>query len=612
MCGIAGVFNFHRRPLARNLLKKMADSIAHRGPDDHRYLFGGAYGFDYHRHTIDPTENRSAWVGLAHRRLSIVDLAHGHQPMPNEDHTIWLIYNGEIFNYQELRTQLQNHHFATRSDTETILHLYEDLGTNSALKLNGQFAFALWDGRENSLWLVRDRFGIKPLYYTLQDDRLIFASEIKAILQDERLPRQLNYSALAEHFTFQNTLGEKTFFAGIKLLPAGTWLKIYEDGRSEQYTYWDMVYRGDDARPETVLAEELQFHLETAVKRQLMSEVPVGAHLSGGMDSGSIAALASRQIPHLQTFNCGFDLPPQPDEYEQFFDESAYARLIADSLSVKHHEMRLGARDNFPVMDKVVWHLEEPRVGISYQNYHLAQFIHQKRVTVVLGGAGGDELFAGYVWRYNAIADCPTLADFIPRYYQLWTRFLNDDDKRAWFFSPKTAQQLGDFSTYASFAEIAKRAQGHDPLSWALEVDTKTFLHGLLVVSDKLGMAASLEERVPLLDHDLVDFALRLPSQFKLRNGEGKYLLRQVMRQYVPEAIYSARKQGFTPPDATWYRTVLRSEVDGVLGNLMERDIFQASGIQRIWGEHLSGEKNHRFLLWSLMLLERWHRLFLD
>lgn len=615
MCGIAGIFSFNGHPIERSLVKQMCDSIAHRGPDDHRYLFGGQYGWDYHRHTLDPQQDRPANVGLGHRRLSIVDIQHGHQPMSNEDQSVWLVYNGEIFNYQSLRAGLieRGHRFETNSDTEVIIHLYEEKGAGCALDLNGQFAFALWDARENSLLLVRDRFGIKPLYYTVQEGRLLFASEIKALLQDPRIPRRLNYQALAEHFTFQNTFGDKTFFEGIFLLPPATWLHISRDGHIQQNEYWDMVYQGDDRRDEKTLQHELRGHLETAVQRQLMSEVPVGAHLSGGMDSGSIAALATRHIPHLQTFTCGFDIPPEADEYERFFDESANARLIAGHLDVRHHEMRLNASDNFPVMAQVAWHLDEPRLGISYQNYRLAQFIHGN-VTVVLGGAGGDELFGGYLWRYEPILNMTSLAQFKPCYYQLWTRFLSDDDKRTWFFSPQTTAALGEFSTYDSFTEVADRARGADPLSWALYFDAKTFLHGLLVVEDKLGMSASLEERVPLLDHDLVDFSLRLPSEWKFRNGQGKYMIRNVMRAFVPEEIANGRKVGFTPPDATWYRGALREEIKTLLldRRTLERDIFQPAGIERILEEHFSGKANHRFLIWSLMIFEWWNRLFLD
>jgi asparagine synthase (glutamine-hydrolysing) len=593
----------------------MADSIAHRGPDDHRYCFIGLHGYDYHRNSIDPQESRPAYVGLGHRRLAIVDIVGGHQPMPNEDRRLWLVYNGEIFNYQGLRAWLteRGHQFETHSDSEVILHLYEEKGPAAALDLNGQFAFAVWDGRDQSLLLVRDRFGIKPLYYSLHGGILRFASEIKALLQDSELPRRLNYQALAEHFTFQNTFGDHTFFEGIHLLPPATWLRLYADGRIEQQCYWQMHYTGDDHRPEAALRADLQALLEQAVQRQLMSEVPVGAHLSGGMDSGSIAALASRSIPHLQTFNCGFEIPAQADSHERYFDESAYAQHIADHLDVQHHHLHLTAADNFPVMARVLWHLDEPRVGISYQNYHLAKLI-QGKATVVLGGAGGDELFAGYLWRYEAVQGVTEHETFRRLYYRQWVRFLDDEQKKAWFFTPQTQQALGDFSTYESFLTQTWGLSGQTALDWALQVDAQTFLHGLLVVGDKLGMSHSLEERVPLLDHDLVDFSLRLPAKWKLHNGQGKYLLRQVMSQFVPEAIANGRKQGFTPPDATWYRTSLRPQVEALLldERTLSRGIFEPSAIRRIWEEHQSQQANHRFLLWSLMLFEWWNRLFID
>ncbi len=615
MCGIAGIFRWDGVPVERALIKRMCDAIAHRGPDDHRYLFGGAHGVDYHRQAIDPAETRSACVGLGHRRLSIVDIEHGHQPMPNEDQSIWLIFNGEIFNHQALRPGLmaRGHRFDTAADTEVILHLYEDNGPACALHLNGQFAFALWDARENSLLLVRDRFGIKPLYYTVQDGRLLFASEIKALLQDPRLSRAIHYPALAEHFTFQNMYGDKTLFENIRLLPPGSWLRVDAEGRITQATYWDMHFTADARGDESALAAQLDAHLQTAVQRQLMSEVPVGAHLSGGMDSGSIATLASAQIPHLQTFNCGFDIPPNADALEQYFDESTYAQHIADHIDARHHALRLDARHGFPALAHVAWHLDEPRVGISYQNYYLSQFM-RPHVTVVLSGAGGDELFGGYVWRYNAIREATDRATFEAQYYDIWTRFLSDDAKRDWFFSAETTRHLGDFSTFESYRAMMRGADGPDPLAWALYFDAKTFLHGLLIVSDKLGMAASLEERVPLLDHDLVDFALRLPSRWKLHNGQGKYLLREVMRHWVPEHIANGRKQGFTPPEASWYRTVLRDDVARLLldDRTLARGIFQPDGIRRILDEHQQARANHRFLIWSLMSFEWWCRLFLD
>jgi asparagine synthase (glutamine-hydrolysing) len=597
----------------------MCDSIAHRGPDDHRYFFSGPGGDEYYRHELPAQGEGGVFLGLGHRRLAIVDIAGGHQPMPNEDRRLWLVYNGEIFNHQDLRPDLirRGHNFATQSDTEVILHLYEEQGPDCAKTLNGQFAFGLWDSHQQHLVLVRDRFGIKPLYYTQYGGYFAFASEIKALLTLPGLPRRLNYQALAEHFTFQNTFGEKTFFEGIHLLPPGHHLTISKDGALQLREYWDLSYtaQAGDPRKEEALREALRGHLERAVQRQLMSEVPVGAHLSGGMDSGSIAALASLHLPHLKTFTCGFDLPPGADEYEQHFDESALARLTAAHLDLEHHELRLGPGHNFPTMPALIRHLDEPRVGISYQNYWLAQFVRQSGVTVVLGGAGGDELFAGYLWRYQAIADLNDRARFAERYYGLWTRFLSDEAKRDWFFSPQTTQALGDFSTYRdSFLPILARAGGDDPLHWALYFDAKTFLHGLLVVEDKVGMAASTEERFPLLDHDLVDFSLNLPARWKLQGGEGKYLLRQVMRRYVPAEIAGARKQGFTPPDATWYRTVLRPQVEGLLlsERALGRGVFQAEGIKRILEEHFSARQNHRFLIWSLMLFEEWWRAFMD
>ncbi len=610
MCGIAGIYQFDGGTFDRRLLKKMGDAIAHRGPDDHRYLsWTPAEGHVLSQYQVAPQESV---LGFAHRRLAIIDVAGGHQPMPNGDESCWLCYNGEIYNHLELRELLiqRGCHFQTHSDTEVILQLYEVFGTDAFVMLNGIFAFALWDSRRRELLLVRDRFGVKPLYYALHQGKLIFASEIKAIIQSPDFPRRPDPLTIAEHFTFQNHFGDRTFLQDVKLLPPGMGLRCTAEGHLHPFTYWQIKIGDFHTENEDSLQEGLRFYFEQAVNRQLMSEVPVGTFLSGGMDTGSISAVAVRQIPNIHTFTCGFELPAQADSLEQYFDESAESRALAHLLGTQHHEICLNSSHNFAAMRQVAWALDEPRLGISYQNWYTSQLVRQY-VVVVLGGSGGDELFAGYPWRHTAAQQARQNFDLT--YYQQWIRFFDDEAKTA-LFSDWMNRETAHFSTYDSYQQVMRQANTDDPLSRALYFDLRTFLHGLLVVEDKLSMAHSIESRVPFLDHDFVDFTLKIPSQLKLKNGVSKYLLKQAMRGLLPQETLTRRKQGFTPPDATWYQGVLRPQVEALIlsDQALARPYFKPAALRTIVDEHMTGQKNHRFLLWSLMMFEWWNRLFID
>lgn len=612
MCGIAGLYQFNGGTFERGLLKKMGDSIAHRGPDDHRYLcWTPTKGHVLYRHEIS-NPMQAAVLGFAHRRLAIIDVSGGHQPMPNADETCWVCYNGEIYNHLDLRQMLmqRGYTFQTNSDTEAILHLYESSDVEELSLLNGIFAFALWDSNKRELFLVRDRFGIKPLYYAVHDGKLAFASEIKALLQIPNFPRRPDPITISEHFTFQNHFGDRTFLQDVKLLPPGMWLRCSADGQIRTGTYWEMQIGDFHTHDANAIAEELRFHFERAVNRQLMSEVPVGTFLSGGMDTGSISAVAVRQIPSIHTFTCGFDLPYQTDSLEQYFDESAEAFALADLLGTQHHEIRLNSTHNFAVMPQVAWALDEPRLGISYQNWYTSRLVRDY-VTVVLGGSGGDELFAGYPWRHNIALENSN--DFNVAYYQQWIRFF-DDEAKTDLFSDWLNHETAHFSTYDSFLSVINQAKTDDTLSKALYFDFKTFLHGLLVVEDKLSMAHSIESRVPFLDNDFVDFTLKIPGHLKLKDGKGKYILKRAMQGLLPEETLMRRKQGFTPPDATWYQGELREQVENlILGEqALSRPYFKPTTLRKIVDEHMAGQKNHRFLLWSLMIFEWWNRLFID
>lgn len=594
MCGIAGLHNLNDEPVAIERVRAMCDLIRHRGPDD-----------------------RDAWaqgpVGLGHRRLSIIDLSpRGRNPMANEDGTIRIVFNGEIYNYEDLRPDLvrRGHVFRSQTDTEVIIHLYEELGAESIQRLNGMFAFALWDEGRRRLLLARDRFGVKPLYYTQLGNTLAFASEVKAFLALPEFKTRADPFALAEHLTFQNTFGERTFFEGVNLLPQGHYL-LAENGRVEQRGYWDLQFQPESDVSMEKWADGLRERFEAAVHRQLMSDVPLGSYLSGGMDTGSISAVAVRRIPKMHTFTCGFKLPTGASELEQFFDEREESRQLAQLLDTVHHELELGPEAMQPVLPAVVWHLDEPRVGISYQVYRTAEMI-SRYVKVVLSGVGGDELFAGYPWRYEPIL---TLNgdDFERGYYGLWIRLLTDEQKRE-LFSDDVNQSLGDFSTFESFRQVLRGAKGVDPLHRALYFDFKTFLNGLLLVDDKLSMAHSIEARVPFLDNEIVDYVTRIPAEFKLKPDQSKIVLREAMRGLLPDETIFRRKQGFTPPDQTWYKGESLAYIrDLILGpRAVERGYFRPAALRQILDDHLQDRRNNRFLIWSLMSFEWWNRLFVD
>lgn len=595
MCGIAGIYNLSDEPVEPELVRRMSDLIKHRGPDDSGFMNDGR-------------------VGLGHRRLSIIDLSpRGRNPMSNEDETVWLIFNGEIYNYRDFRSGLidRGHRFASDTDSEVLIHLYEELGPAFIEKLNGMFAFALWDAKERCLLLARDRFGVKPLYYTTVGRMLAFASEAKAFLALPEFNVRPDPFSLFEHFTFQNTYGEKTFFEGVNLLSAGNYL-LCRDGRVEgRRQYWDLKFEVDDGPTLDQWAAGLRERFEAAVNRQLMSDVPLGSYLSGGMDTGSISAVAVRRIPKMHTFTCGFDVPEDASDLEQYFDEREASRSLANLLATAHHQLELGPEAMAAVFQNVVWHLDEPRVGISYQVYYTAEMI-SRYVTVVLSGVGGDELFAGYPWRYEPILSL-TSDSFNRAYYERCIRFLNDDQKRQ-LFTDEVLDPLGDFSTFESFSQVISPAEGADNLHKALYFDFKTFLNGLLLVDDKLSMAHSIEARVPFLDNELVDHVSRIPSRFKLKDGESKIALKRAMRGLLPDEVISRRKQGFTPPDQSWYKTASFGYVRDLIQSprALARGYFRPKQLDEILDDHLNDRANNRFLIWSLMCFEWWNRLYVD
>lgn len=626
MCGICGVLRLDGQPVPANTISKMSTTMAHRGPDEDRVWTSGT-------------------IGLGHRRLAIIDLSPAaNQPMSNETGDILIVYNGEIYNYLNLRVDLEaaGHHFHSHSDTETVIHAYEEWGVDCLKYFNGHFAFAIWDHNKHLLFLARDRFGAKPLYYYYDGAKFLFASEIKAILAYPGVEVAVCYPALNEYFTFQNILTDSTLFEGIKLLPAGCFLEI--DSSSpldlQQQHYWDYDFSREPLKlSEEEASEELLRLFKQAVTRQLMSDVPLGCYLSGGMDSSSIAAVTCQQLGRLTTFTCGFDLS-SASGIEMGFDERTRAEMLSNLLKTEHYEVVLHAGDMEHIMPELIWHLEDLRLGQSYPNYYVAR-LAGKFVKVVLSGAGGDELFAGYPWRYYRGIRSNGRDDYYRNYYNFWQRLVSDEDKSS-LFNHSTYQQLSGHSTFDIFKDII--AGAHLELSTipnfinaSLYFEIKTFLHSLLVVEDKISMAHSLETRAPFLDNDLVDFALQLPVNLKLKNlehiasrpdendpgkdtrykaqtGDGKVILRKTMQHLIPPETTQQIKQGFSAPDASWFRGESIDYVNSLLRNPRAciYEFLNPVYVNQRLDEHTSGQNNNRLFIWSLLSFEWWLKRFIN
>ena len=620
MCGITGILNLDGKPVSSVVLRKMTDAIAHRGPDGEGFY----------------TDNG---LGLGHRRLAIIDLSPaGHQPMVTKDGRYVLSYNGEIYNFQELRIELEacGYQFHSRTDTEVVLYAYAQWGEKALERFNGMFAFAIWDKQERELFLARDRYGIKPLYYTLQGNCFLFGSEVKAIVAHPAYRAAMDKEALLEYFTFQNFFSDRTLFKGVKLQPAGTYMRVAlgKTQLAQPKRYWDYHFvEPENPKDERDYLEELDWLFRQAVNRQLVSDVDVGAYLSGGIDSGSITAIAATQLPYLTTFTCGFDLH-SASGLELGFDEREKAEYMSYLFKTEHYEMVLKAGDMERVLPRLTWHLEEPRIGQSYPNFYIAQ-LASKFVKVVLGGAGGDELFGGYPWRYYRAVVNDNFEHYIDKYYQFWQRLIPNTAiqqvfKPIWSEVNHTCTRDNFRDVFAAHASELNRPE--DYINHSLYFEAKTFLHSLLVVEDKLSMAHSLETRVPFLDNDLVDFAMKLPVRLKLGNlGEvvrlnenelakyfqtprdGKLLLRSLMGRYIPDAVTKAEKRGFSAPDASWFKgeslDYVRRQLFNPHGRIYE--FLDLQTVQSLVNEHLEGEQNRRLLIWSLLNVENLCKQFL-
>jgi asparagine synthase (glutamine-hydrolysing) len=622
MCGIAGKVNFDRtRPVDPERLRAMTSAIAHRGPD--------ADGFHF-----------AEGVGLGHRRLSIIDLATGDQPLANEDHTVWVVFNGEIYNFAEVRLELERagHRFRTHSDTEVIVHAYEEWGELSVERFRGMFAYALWDDRQRKLVLVRDRLGVKPLFYSTTPFGVTFGSEIKALLEDADVSREWSAEAIDAYLALQYVPTPATIYQNIWKLRPGHFL-VAQNGQVVTRRYWDLHFPGNgSALREAEYLDRLDALISESVKLRLISDVPLGAFLSGGIDSSAVvAAMVEASSSKVVTMSVGFA--------EHGFNEIEYARAVARHLGTDSHE-QIVTPDVVDLLPKLAWHFDEPFADSSAIPTYYVSAAARQHVTVALSGDGGDELWAGYArhkverWETSArqwLGPVGSLAGRLAGYVPIGVKgarslrhlALTPADayahKHAYgLFEAGARQSLysGDFAKrvqgadpFAGFRQAYHACESPDPVDRALYVDVKTYLlDDILTKVDRMSMAVSLEARDPLLDHKLLEFAATVPSSLKLRHGQSKYLLRRVLERRIPKAIVDRPKQGFEAPIANWLRGPLAPMVDALLldGRFRARGLFDDRSVAQLWHRHKNGGADHSRRLWSLMMLELWFRQFAD
>lgn len=660
MCGIAGLISLGGEGIDPYRLKAMTDIISHRGRDDAGYAFFSSAkdgsGAGYSISLADPmfggmneglpvfgsgfakeelARNHFA-VGLGHRRLAIIDRSwKGHQPMSSPDGRLWVVFNGEIYNHPDLRDKLKQkgYEFQTSSDTEVIIHLWKEYGEDCLSVLNGMFAFAIYDHRANVITLARDRYGVKPLYYAAREGVFAFASETKAILKSGIMAPRVNPDAVVEYFTFQNILSSQTLFDGVNLLPPGEFIRVSTaTGKVEAPRKYHRLYPvGDHALGSTeTLADTVAETFETAVRRNLLSDVEVGAYLSGGIDSGSIVAVTSRSIKRLLTFTCGFDLT-NVNGIEQGNDERREAELLANLFGTEHYDVVLHSGDMPAAMEQISWHVDDPRVGMCHQNWYVSK-LAGRFVRVCLSGTGGDEIFGGYPWRYMAAMRSKGFEEMDRDMFTQWHRLLPqgeivglfNGDMRKHLQRPWESFMgvMSDAPAYADNMSLADNL-----VTRAMYFEFKTFLHGLLVIEDRIGMAHNMEVRVPFLDNDLVDLAFRIAPSIKLdiaqlmkRNGshietvEGKSLMRKSATRYLPAEITSSKKKGFSPPDENWFKGPSMNYIREILldKRTLQREWFDQKFVRERLDEHFTGKRNNRLLIWSLLTFECLQRHFID
>lgn len=626
MCGIAGaVWNESEKAVEPPVLQRMIDVLAHRGPDGEGMYCQGA--------------------ALGHRRLSIIDLAGGHQPMSNEDGTVWIVLNGEIYNFRQLREQLEaaGHRFQTQSDTEVIVHLYEDEGPEMLSRLDGMFAFALWDTRKRQLLLARDRLGQKPLVYRHEPGRLLFASELKSILQAPGVPREIDPQALDDYLTYQYVPHPRTIFRGIAKLPPGH-RAVWRDGQLDVRPYWQPDFNAEEDRPAEEYARELRDLLTSSVEMRLQSEVPLGAFLSGGVDSTIIVGLMSQLMREpVRTFSIGFPVSE--------FDETGYARMAAQRFGTIHEEFQVRP-DAMEILPRLVWHYDEPFADSSALPTWYVSKLTRRQVTVALTGDGGDELFAGYprylaVWLAEGFDRLPAVVRRIiagdywqhlpsgtrqksvvrrfkrfaemlrqppARRYLEWIAIFGEV-RRAALYSEEFLAQLPDADPIEFLTDALGRCNHRDSVTAFSLADLVTYLPcDLMTKVDIASMAHGLECRQPFLDHRVVELAARMPIGLKFRRDHGKRILKETFRDLLPPAIQRRAKMGFGVPLDHWFRHELKNFTQEILldARATGRGYFRPEAVQQLFDEHQQGRFNHGYRLWALLVLELWFREWID
>jgi asparagine synthase (glutamine-hydrolysing) len=632
MCGIAGILEFrHDARASAAALREMCRLITHRGPDDQGFYTDGA-------------------VGIGMRRLSIVDVAGGHQPISNEDGTLWIVFNGEIYNHLALREQLiaRGHHYSTHSDTETVIHLFEEYGADCVQHLRGMFAFAIWNRNTKTLFIARDRLGIKPLYYKLTPERLLFGSEIKALLAHGGIRPAFNRAALPEYLAFGYLSGEESFYDGILKLMPGHTMTIDPEGKPEIRQYWDLdASQPHESREEAHYVQSYRELLEGAVKSHLMSDVPLGVFLSGGVDSSAVAALMTklRREP-VVTFSVGYR--------EQTYSELPFARTVSDHIHSRHHEVLMGEQEFFGALPHLIWHEDEPIAWPSSISLYFVARLARETVTVVLTGEGADETLAGYT-RYaftlknaaldrayrsivpsflrrglrNTVATSSLLGatlrrklehTFLGKDGNSWASFYFDNFFSAFgeveqgeLLTSDFAREAGPSTAYKNVLDYWEHSSG-EMLQRLLYTDIKTYLVELLMKQDNMSMAASIESRVPFLDHVLVEFAARIPREVQIQGLAGKRILKKAVEDLLPHSILYRPKLGFPTPWSGW---LAGPRLESIREMLLEqrsvnRGYFRREAIEKLFDEHRAKQRDNYDRIWRLLNLELWHRVCLE
>lgn len=638
MCGIAGFINFNGSPVDADILKRMTSAVHHRGPDDEGYYVNRLS--EYKISDKWKYSKGKGHVGLGHRRLSIIDLSTGHQPMTNEDGSIWIVFNGEIYNFLDLKKELiqEGHRFQTSCDTEVIIHGYEQWGEDCVTRLRGMFAFAIWDEIKQSLFLARDRVGIKPLYFYSDHSKCLFGSEIKAILQHPEVKREINPNALYDYLCLMYVPGPGSIFKNIyKLLPGHT--LTVQNGQIVKTKYWDIDFSRVEQFTEEEWCERIIHKLREAVDIRLISDVPLGAFLSGGVDSSAVVALmASLQSNPVQTSSIGFS--------EQRFNELPFAREIVKKYNTDHHEM-IVTPDVAGILEKLVWHFDEPFADSSaIPTYYVSQVAREK-VTVALSGDGGDENFAGYrryyfdrlenqirgflptSFRRSVIGGLGRIypkADCLPQIFRAKTLLTNLSldpvegyfNSMSWFqanrksiLSSSMQAEIGDYEPISHFYKYYEDAHSSDPLTKIQYVDMKTYLvDDILTKVDRASMAHSLEVRVPILDHEFMELVATMPSKLKLNGRNAKYIFKKGLEPLVPDDCLYRDKMGFSIPLSKWLRDDLRQlfEINVLQSDGFINSYLDISSVKNLWKKHLTGSHDYSFELWAILFLESWAR----